>query len=101
MKAPRRLLRFMLYSGVVLLMLVVGAAAWLCVSEWAFFDRMRHFPANLITDVNWYMPKETVPGGGGAPLPRALTAEIRIRPEALEAAAKLADAKNASALLVA
>ena len=36
-----------------------------------------------------------------APLPRALTAEIRIRPEAFEAAAKLADAKNASAFLVA
>jgi CubicO group peptidase (beta-lactamase class C family) len=62
---------------------------------------MRHFPANLITDVDWYVPKETVPGGGGAPLPRALPEEIRIRPEALEATAKLADDKNASALLIA
>jgi CubicO group peptidase (beta-lactamase class C family) len=95
------LLRFVLIFVAVFLLLGVGAAAWLCISEWTFIDRMRHYPANLITDVDWYVPKESVPGGGGAPLPRALTAEIRIRPEALEAAAKLADAKNASAFLVA
>jgi CubicO group peptidase (beta-lactamase class C family) len=101
MKLPARLLKIVLIFSAVFLLLGVGAVSWLCVSEWTFIDRMRHFPAHLITDVDWYVPKETVPGGGGTPLPRASTDEIRIRPAALEEAARLADAKNASALLVA
>ena len=48
----------------------------------------------------WYVPKEKVPGGGGVPLPVAPPEAITIDPAALEDAARLADAKNSSALLV-
>ena len=55
---------------------------------------------NLITDVAWFVPREPVAGGGGVPLPRATPGEIRVSASALEEAAQIADAKNASALLV-
>jgi CubicO group peptidase (beta-lactamase class C family) len=91
--------RGLIAAGVVIA-LGVAALALLVAWEWTYIDRMRHFPADLITDVTWYVPKEPVPGGGGAPLPRAAPEEIGIDAAALDEAAKLADAKNASALLV-
>ncbi len=83
-----------------LLALLGLAVAVVVVAEWAYIDRMRHHPADLITNVDWYVPKEKVPGGDGAPLPVAPRATTTIDSAALEDAARLADAKNSSALLV-
>ncbi|HEV3167441.1 MAG TPA: serine hydrolase [Isosphaeraceae bacterium] len=99
MKARRLIKRILIGVGALFVVLIValgGLIAW----QWTFINRIRHFPANPVTDVAWYTPKERVPGGDGTPLPRARPEEIRIAPEALKAVAKLADAKNASALLV-
>ena len=75
---------------------VIGVVAW----EWTYVDRLRHFPKDLITNVAWYTPRERIPGGNGASLPRAKPDETGMRADGLEVAAKLAEAKNASALLV-
>ena len=84
----------------IVLALGLAALALLFASEWTYISRLHGYPANLITNVAWYKPMEPVPGGGGGPLPRARPDEVRIRPEALEEAAQLADSRNASALLV-
>jgi CubicO group peptidase (beta-lactamase class C family) len=69
--------------------------------EWTYIDRLRHFPKNdLITNVAFYTPREPIPGGNGARLPRATPDLAGMSAEGLEEAAKLADANNASALLV-
>jgi CubicO group peptidase (beta-lactamase class C family) len=86
-------------AGALLAFLGVALAVVL-VAEWTYIDRMRHHPADLITNVAWYVPKEKVPGGGGSPLPVAPPEAIAIDPAALEDASRLADAKNSSALLV-
>jgi CubicO group peptidase (beta-lactamase class C family) len=96
----RRFLKWSSFLAAALLVSLLLAVLVVVVSEWTYIDRMRHHPADLITNVAWYVPKENVPGGGGAPLPVAPAEAITINPAALEEAARLADAKNSSALLV-
>lgn len=80
-----------------LLTLAVAAVALLVASEWTYLARMRSYPAQGILDVDWYRPKEPVPGvGRPAPLPDAEGAD----PGAFADAVRLAGAKNAAALLV-
>jgi CubicO group peptidase (beta-lactamase class C family) len=92
----RTLKRIALILGV--LVLLGGAAIGIFVaSEWTYISRMRSHPANSILDVSWYRPKEAVPGvARAAPLPVAEGFE----PDALAEAARLAESKNAAALLV-
>ena len=78
----------------------MAALAVLAVRERTYISRLWHHPKNLITEVAWYVPREPVAGGGGVPLPRATPGETRVSASALEEAAQIADAKNASALLV-
>jgi CubicO group peptidase (beta-lactamase class C family) len=101
MKVRWRPLKWLLVAAGGLLALLVAALALVVAWEWTYIDRMRHFPSNLITDVAWYRPVEAVPGGGGEPLPRAAPGAVGLSAGVLEEAAELADAKNASALLVA
>ena len=75
---------------------VIGVVAW----EWTYINRLRHFPDDVITNVAWYTPRERIPGGNGASLPRAKPDETGMSSDGLEEAARLAEAKNASALLV-
>src|SRR3954447_18853908 len=78
-------------------LLGVAAIGLFVASEWTYISRMRNHPANSILDVDWYRPKEPVPGvAHPAPLP---TTEV-LAPEALSEAARLAESKNAAALLV-
>jgi hypothetical protein len=58
---------------------------------------MRSHPANSILDVAWYQPKEAVPGVG-QPLPFPVADGLA--PEAFAEAVRLAESKNAAALLV-
>lgn len=98
----RRLRRILKWSAILAgaLFVILGlAVAVVVIAEWTYIDRMRHHPVNHVTNVAWYVPKEKVPGGG-APLPVAQPEAIAIDPAALEDAARLADAKNSSALLV-
>ncbi|MDR3633058.1 MAG: serine hydrolase [Isosphaeraceae bacterium] len=85
--------------GAVVLVSVLALGA-LVAWEWTYIDRLRRHPTNVITDVAWYVPREAIAGGDGAALPRARPDEMGMRADGLEEAAKLADAKNASALLV-
>ena len=72
---PRRRFRGMVkWVGIVagaVLVLMGLAVAVVVVSEWTYIDRMRHHPADLITNVAWYVPKEKVPGVGSVSLPVA------------------------------
>src|SRR5262249_25133108 len=63
-------------------------------SEWTYIRRMREHPVNSILDVAWYQPKETVAGDSSA---AGLAGDDS---SAFEEAARLAEAKNAPALLV-
>lgn len=72
--------------------------ALFAVGEWTYIRRMRDHPANSILDVGWYQPKETVSGRkeaspdvGDDDIPDSSVFEEAIR---------LAEAKNAAALLV-
>jgi CubicO group peptidase (beta-lactamase class C family) len=75
---------------------IVAIVAW----EWTYIDRLRRFPKDRITNAAWYTPRERIQGGNRAKLPRAQPDEVGMTVDGLEEAAKLADAKNASALLV-
>jgi CubicO group peptidase (beta-lactamase class C family) len=79
---------------------LVGLAG-LVALEWTYIQRLRHHPANPITDVDWYQPREPVAGAYDSALPRKAPQACGMQSDALEAAATLADTKNASALLVA
>src|SRR6185369_11601710 len=54
---------------------------------------------NSILDVAWYVPKEAVAGGRESPPAAGLVEGVNL-PAAFDEAARLAEAKNASALLV-
>src|SRR5262245_9066085 len=101
MRPWRPLLRRTLIVLAGLLVLGLAGIAALVAMEWTYIRRLRSHPEKLITDVDWYQPRETVAGGDGPALPRAAPEDRDVRGEALEAAARLADEKNASALLVA
>jgi CubicO group peptidase (beta-lactamase class C family) len=67
------------------------------VSEWTYISRMRSHPVNSILDVTWYRPKEDVPGvSKPIPLPSA----NGLDPETFAEASRLAESKNAAALVV-
>src|SRR3954470_9412278 len=90
---PRRIALILAVLG------LLGAAAvgLLVASEWTYISRMRGHPANSILDVAWYRPKEAVPGvEHPVPLPVA----DGLAPDAISGAARLAESKNAAALLV-
>lgn len=91
--------RLVIATGIVAV-LGLAALAVLVVREWTYINRLWRHPKNLITEVAWYVPREPVAGGGGVPLPRATPGETRVSASALEEVARIADAKNASALLV-
>src|SRR5262249_319604 len=78
-----------------LLLLGIAGLAVLIGMEWTYIQRLRHHPENLITDVAWYQPRESVAGGNRPALPRATPEDRAIKSDALEAAASLAEAKNA------
>src|SRR3954451_21932621 len=80
-----------------LLLLAIGAITIYVTSEWTYISRMRGHPANSILDVDWYQPKESVPG---APHPIPLPVADGIAPDAFAEAVQLAEKKNAAALLV-
>ncbi len=79
--------------------LLMGTAVTIFIaSEWTYLSRMWQHPSNSILDVSWYRPQEPVAGGGNLPLDVAPADGID--PSALAEASKLAESKNASALLV-
>src|SRR5437763_47737 len=80
-----------------LALLGLAAVGIFVASEWTYISRMRSHPANSILDVAWYEPKEAVPG---AQHPVPLPVADGIAPDAFAEAVKLAESKNASALLV-
>jgi CubicO group peptidase (beta-lactamase class C family) len=78
-------------------LLAVAAIAVFIASEWTYLSRMWGHPANSILGVAWYQPKEAVPGvEHPVPLPVA----DGLSTEAFAEAVRLAEAKNAAALLV-
>ena len=80
-----------------LALLAVIAIGVFIASEWTYISRMRSHPAKSILDVSWYRPKGAVPGAAHpVPLPVA----EGLAPDAFAEAAKLAESKNAAALLV-
>jgi CubicO group peptidase (beta-lactamase class C family) len=100
MKTPGRRTKWLLVGLAAILMVGVSAGIALVAWEWTYIDRLRHFPKDLITNVAWYTPRERIPGGTGERLPRAKPEDAGMTADGLEEAARLADAKNASALLV-
>ncbi len=92
---PRRVLQL----GCGLVALCVLACGGLVAWEWTYFKRMATYPRGReVTDADWYTPREAVPGNLTAELPTAAKSEISA--DALAAAARYAEAKNSSALLV-
>jgi CubicO group peptidase (beta-lactamase class C family) len=81
---------------VAILLLGLLLVALFVVSEWTYIDRMRHHPINSILNVAWYTPKEPVAGTEGTLL-SARSAGVN---NSLVEAARLAESKNAAALLV-
>ena len=100
MKTPGRRIKWLLVAFGTILLMGVSAGIALVAWEWTYIDRLRHFPEDLITNVAWYTPRERIRGGNGASLPRAKPDETGMTSDGLEKAARLAEAKNASALLV-
>src|SRR3954451_11068915 len=95
MKRPTLKRIALILAGLALL--AIAAVGIFVASEWTYISRMRSHPANSILDVAWYQPKEAVPGAAHpVPLPVA----EGIAPDAFAEAVKLAESKNASALLV-
>jgi CubicO group peptidase (beta-lactamase class C family) len=80
-----------------LALLAAAAIGVFITSEWTYISRMRSHPARSILDVAWYQPKQVVPGvEHPVPLPVA----DGLAPDAFAEAARLAESKNAAALLV-
>jgi CubicO group peptidase (beta-lactamase class C family) len=95
MKRPTLKRIALILAGLALL--AIAAVGIFVASEWTYISRMRSHPANSILDVAWYEPKEAVPG---ARHPVPLPVADGIAPDAFAEAVKLAESKNASALLV-
>ena len=95
MKRPTLKRIALILAGLALL--AIAAVGIFVASEWTYISRMRSHPANSILDVAWYEPKEAVPG---AEHPVPLPVADGIAPDAFAEAVKLAESKNASALLV-
>lgn len=98
MKWPRLTIkRIARVLGAILLLGVTIPVAFVA-SKWTYIRRMQQHPANSILDVAWYVPKEAV-AGAKEPLP-AVGQEHVSDPSAFADAARLAETKNAAALLV-
>src|SRR3954451_18223422 len=95
MKRPTLKRIALILAGLALL--AIAAVGIFVASEWTYISRMRSHPANSILDVAWYEPKEAMPG---AQHPVPLPVADGIAPDAFAEAVKLAESKNASALLV-
>ncbi len=101
MKTRWRWTRWLLTAFAAAVLVCVSALIALVAWEWTYIDRMRQFPQDQpITKVAFYTPREPIPGRNEARLPRATPDECGMTDHGLEEAAKLADAKNASAFLV-
>lgn len=72
---------------------VGGGIAW----NWVFINRALTYPDNPVTNVDWYTPMETIPGGVSPPIPRA---RAQISQVALDQIERYAQKRNSSALLV-
>lgn len=98
MKWPRLTIKRIAWIVGAILLLGVIVVVVFVASEWTYLRRMRQHPAKSILDVAWYVPKEAVAGGRES-LPA-------VRPgdgsdlSAFADAARLAESKNAAALLV-
>ncbi|MFG0317653.1 MAG: serine hydrolase domain-containing protein [Planctomycetota bacterium JB042] len=84
------------------LLLAAGIAlATFAAAHRVFLGRLLTFPRDTpILSVDWYEPKEPVPGAFSAPLPSATPSEAGIAPAALERAARWAEEQRSAALLV-
>jgi CubicO group peptidase (beta-lactamase class C family) len=92
---PRRVAQ----AGCGLALLGLLACGGLVAWEWTYFERMWTYPTDRqVTDVDWYKPREVVKGDFTADLPTA--AKPGVSADALAAAARYAEAKNSSALVV-
>jgi CubicO group peptidase (beta-lactamase class C family) len=85
--------------GLLLLLVVFGLVAMLA-SEWTHVQHLRRYPARSITDVDWYQPKQSVPGGSATEIPVTTPEEIQIDAAALSNAIRYAEKKNSAALLI-
>ncbi|HWH70475.1 MAG TPA: serine hydrolase [Candidatus Sulfotelmatobacter sp.] len=92
--------RRILTAAAVLVLLVAGAVAALLASEWTYIQHLRHYPAKPITDVDWYKPKQRVPGGIIAEIPVATPEQIQIDAQAISNALHYAEQKHSAALLI-
>ncbi len=91
--------RLRLAAGILFLLAVVAGGA-LLASEWTYIQRLRHYPAKPVTDIDWYQPKEKVPGGVVADIPVAAAGEIQIDSTAISNAVRYAEQKKSAALLI-
>ncbi|HEY1375226.1 MAG TPA: serine hydrolase [Gemmataceae bacterium] len=83
--------------GVVVAVGVVAVAV-LVAYNWTFLSRAATFPDRPVTDVDWYQPTESVPGGPGPDLPVA--ARPQIPADVLARVAAYAEKKESSALII-
>ncbi len=83
----------------VLVGLIIVVAIVL-VAKWTYISRLATYPLKTeITEVDWYLPKETVKGNYIAPLPLADPDSTRIDPAALQTAVEYAGANETVSLL--
>jgi hypothetical protein len=80
------LVRWTLIVFAALVVISVAALAGLVSLEWTYIRRLRSHPKNLITDVAWYQPRETVAGGNGPAVSRAAPGDRGMSSVAIEAA---------------
>lgn len=68
--------------------------------DWRLMNRASTYPAEPIMAVEWYTPRQTVPGQPGEPLPTLPAAESAIDLAALESISAYAEARNSTGLIV-
>ncbi len=86
----------------IALVLAVLAGGWGVARDWVFWKRYFSVlvAGPLRPPVDWYQPTEIVPGGGGAPLPRASPGAGDPPAHILAQAAGWAGERNSDALIV-
>lgn len=97
----KRALAALLAAGA--LPLAAPAADWPSPAQVELVQQRRaSFPvATLVTSIDWYSPRETVPGAKEPPpLPLRAADQRRLKPAAVDAALALAERHNSHALLV-
>lgn len=93
LKRLKRVLKITAGGLFCILMMMGGVVAW----QWTFIHRMLTYPDDPVTQVDWYTPMETLPGGKGDPIP---SAQPQLSPSAIATIEEYAQAQNSSALLV-